>query len=570
MREIRILKELKHENIVNLIEVFRWKGKIFLVFEYVPHTVLEELENNQNGLDPLEAKKYMWQLIRGTEFVHQHNVIHRDIKPENLLISKHGALKICDFGFARFLSGPDTLYTDYVSTRWYRAPELLVGDANYGRGIDIWAIGCLLAELTTGQPLFPGESDLRTLQYILGTIGGKLTDKQKTVLENNPIFTGMDAVKSCVAASTISNLEQKLPHLSSDAMDFLKSCLAIDPSERPTCSQLLRHKYFEGDHELFEQELQEMILKDAAEFQMRTKAAVSQQNSTEPADSGPSQLRSIGEDKEENSSSDNLSANLLPEDGVPHKMEAPSTNDLIKSIPPGKSVNKVTITFNKPKHAAEHSGSSNELNVSFSKKTSTKVPPGGGAGPSTMILKDLSNPLKQAISKRSFKEADFQNPPSFLKSDTMIGSKVPAPESKYGLPQLKGKNIQPATGNYPKANRLVALPQITESKGSSEKVYLKNMSPQKQDLDSSFEYKPYAQPALNTSADENSNPSMFSTSIHGNKISGKKTDLKSSIFPAIPAVHQNQNVSSQITSFSRNQPYSTRSRMSKSSIYNTI
>ena len=119
MREIRILKELKHENIVNPIEVFRWKGKIFLVFEYVPHTLLEELENNPNGLVPLEVKKYMWQLIRGIEFVHQHNVIHRDVKPENLLISKHGALKICDFGFARFLSGPDSLYTDYVSTRWY-------------------------------------------------------------------------------------------------------------------------------------------------------------------------------------------------------------------------------------------------------------------------------------------------------------------------------------------------------------------------------------------------------------------------------------------------------------------
>ncbi len=127
MREIRILKELKHDNIVNLIEVFRWKGKIFLVFEYVPHTLLEELENNPSGVAPLEIKKYMWQLIRGTELIHQHNVIHRDLKPENLLISKHGALKICDFGFARFLSGPDSLYTDYVSTRWYVTVSLTPG-----------------------------------------------------------------------------------------------------------------------------------------------------------------------------------------------------------------------------------------------------------------------------------------------------------------------------------------------------------------------------------------------------------------------------------------------------------
>jgi len=119
MREIRILKEMKHENIVKLIEVFRWKGKIFLVFEYVPHTILEEIENNSEGLTKYEVKKYMWQLIKGTNFIHQYNVIHRDLKPENLLVSKGGVLKICDFGFARFLAGPGSLYTDYVSTRWY-------------------------------------------------------------------------------------------------------------------------------------------------------------------------------------------------------------------------------------------------------------------------------------------------------------------------------------------------------------------------------------------------------------------------------------------------------------------
>lgn len=119
MREIRILKEMKHENIVKLIEVFRWKRKIFLVFEYVPHTILEEIENNPEGLTQFEVKKYMWQLIKGTKFMHQYNVIHRDLKPENLLVSKEGVLKICDFGFARTLAGPGSLYTDYVSTRWY-------------------------------------------------------------------------------------------------------------------------------------------------------------------------------------------------------------------------------------------------------------------------------------------------------------------------------------------------------------------------------------------------------------------------------------------------------------------
>jgi len=96
--------------------------------------------------------------------MHRNRIVHRDIKPENLLLSASGLLKVCDFGFARELSSEKNfLYTDYVSTRWYRAPELLVGDAAYDESVDIWAVGCILAELFNGQPLFPGESDLHTL-----------------------------------------------------------------------------------------------------------------------------------------------------------------------------------------------------------------------------------------------------------------------------------------------------------------------------------------------------------------------------------------------------------------------
>ena len=144
LREVRILKQLKHDNIVNLIEVFRRKGKLYLVFEYVDRTILEDLEKHSDGLGLDNVKKITWQLCRAIEFCHAHNVIHRDIKPENLLVSKHGALKLCDFGFARTLAGPKAKYTDYVSTRWYRSPELLVGDTSYGKGVDVWAIGSMV------------------------------------------------------------------------------------------------------------------------------------------------------------------------------------------------------------------------------------------------------------------------------------------------------------------------------------------------------------------------------------------------------------------------------------------
>ncbi|KAJ1630584.1 kinase-like domain-containing protein [Pavlovales sp. CCMP2436] len=113
LREVRILKQLKHDNIVNLIEVFRRKGKLHLVFEYVERTILEDLERYPDGLDPLAVKKCLWQLLRSIHFCHSHN---------------NGALKLCDFGFARTLAGPGARYTDYVATRWYRGPELLTGD----------------------------------------------------------------------------------------------------------------------------------------------------------------------------------------------------------------------------------------------------------------------------------------------------------------------------------------------------------------------------------------------------------------------------------------------------------
>jgi cyclin-dependent kinase-like len=115
-----------------LIEHFRRKKRFFLVFEYLEHTILEELEKN-GSLDFSTSRKYIFQVLRALNFIHSNNVIHRDIKPENVLVSQLGVIKLCDFGFARPYGDNDAL-TDYVATRWYRSPELLVGDPHYGKG----------------------------------------------------------------------------------------------------------------------------------------------------------------------------------------------------------------------------------------------------------------------------------------------------------------------------------------------------------------------------------------------------------------------------------------------------
>ena len=164
MREIRILREYRNTNIVNLREVFREKGKLYLIFDYVQKTLLEELQATPEGLDFERIKSITYQIIQANNFLHEGKIIHRDIKPENLLISKSGVVKLCDFGFARPLnSSASYQYTDYVSTRWYRAPELLVGDADYSGTVDVWAIGCIFAEIFNGMPLFHGDSDMHTL-----------------------------------------------------------------------------------------------------------------------------------------------------------------------------------------------------------------------------------------------------------------------------------------------------------------------------------------------------------------------------------------------------------------------
>ncbi|TNN52086.1 Cyclin-dependent kinase-like 5 [Liparis tanakae] len=128
LRELKMLRTLKQDNIVELKEAFRRRGKLYLVFEYVERNMLELLEELPNGAPPDKVRSYIYQLIKAINWCHTNDIVHRDIKPENLLISSEDVLKLCDFGFARNLSeGTDANYTEYVATRWYRSPELLLG-----------------------------------------------------------------------------------------------------------------------------------------------------------------------------------------------------------------------------------------------------------------------------------------------------------------------------------------------------------------------------------------------------------------------------------------------------------
>ncbi|XP_054259607.1 cyclin-dependent kinase-like 4 isoform X2 [Macrosteles quadrilineatus] len=255
LREIRLLKSLKHPNLVNLLEVFRRKRKLHLVFEFCEHTVLHELERYPHGCPETMVRSITWQTLQGVAYCHQHNCIHRDVKPENILLTAQGVVKLCDFGFARLMS-PGENYTDYVATRWYRAPELLVGDTLYGPPVDVWAIGCVFAELVRGEALWPGKSDVDQLYLIRRTLGD-LTPRHMHLFKTNEFFAGI----SLPQPDSIEPLHEKLPkHSLTDPniLDFLHRCLDKEPSKRWTCEQLLTHPYFDNFHyQLPEQELEE-------------------------------------------------------------------------------------------------------------------------------------------------------------------------------------------------------------------------------------------------------------------------------------------------------------------------
>ncbi|XP_045502837.1 cyclin-dependent kinase-like 1 isoform X2 [Colias croceus] len=243
LREIRMLKNLKHPNLVNLIEVFRRKRKLHLVFEYCDHTVLHEMEKYPAGCPELLSKQIIWQTLQGVAYCHRHNCIHRDVKPENILLTSDGVVKLCDFGFARMIS-PGESYTDYVATRWYRAPELLVGDTMYSTPVDVWAIGCVFAELLSSEALWPGKSDLDQLYLIRKTLGD-LLPRHMTIFSQNSFFQGL----ALPEPTNFEPLEKKIPPRYANnelILDFLQKCLDKDPLMRWTCEQLLRHPIFEN------------------------------------------------------------------------------------------------------------------------------------------------------------------------------------------------------------------------------------------------------------------------------------------------------------------------------------
>ncbi|KAL0208902.1 hypothetical protein P9112_011489 [Eukaryota sp. TZLM1-RC] len=238
IREISLLKELRHPNIVRLENIIHNDARLYLVFEFLDQDLKKHCDSLRGAkLSPVLVKSFMYQLLSGIEFCHAHRVLHRDLKPQNLLIDRSGNLKLADFGLARAFGIPVRKYTHEIVTLWYRAPEILLGAQHYATPVDIWSIGCIFAEMVKSTPLFPGECEIEQLYKIFQILG----------TPNEDIWPGVSSLQDyCDAFPQYSpkNLADVVPGLCPQGLELLGQMLVYEPGRRISAKEALRHPYF--------------------------------------------------------------------------------------------------------------------------------------------------------------------------------------------------------------------------------------------------------------------------------------------------------------------------------------
>ncbi|CAN5973985.1 unnamed protein product [Sphagnum jensenii] len=238
LREIQALQRLSpHPNVIKLLEIIydQPTKKLALVFELMEMNIYELIRGRRNYVSEDRIKSYMYQLMKAMDHMHRNGIFHRDIKPENILIIEE-VLKLADFGSCRGMYSKQP-YTEYISTRWYRAPECLLTDGYYNYKMDMWGVGCVFFEIVSLFPLFPGNNELDQVQKIhkiLGTPPMQLLEKMKRSQHADFKFPHQDG----------TGIARLIPHASIMCVELLNKLLAYNPDDRLSAKQALRHVYF--------------------------------------------------------------------------------------------------------------------------------------------------------------------------------------------------------------------------------------------------------------------------------------------------------------------------------------
>ncbi|KAB8262358.1 kinase-like domain-containing protein [Aspergillus pseudonomiae] len=239
-REIKLLKQLRHENLIGLCDVFiSPRTDVYLVTELLSTDLGRLLE--AGPLEPQFVQYFAYQILRGLKYLHSAGVVHRDIKPSNLVIDENCDLKICDFGLSR---PQDHRMTGYVSTRYYRAPEVMLTWQMYGVEMDIWSAGCVVAEMLNGKPLFPGQDPINQFYLILDVLGNPSDKFISRICTTNTveIIRSLERREPRPLQSVIQNLDDY-------SRSLLERMLTLDPQERISAEEALQHPYMRMYHD---------------------------------------------------------------------------------------------------------------------------------------------------------------------------------------------------------------------------------------------------------------------------------------------------------------------------------
>ncbi|KAL4448281.1 hypothetical protein ABPG75_005500 [Micractinium tetrahymenae] len=247
LREMKLLRYLRHENVIAVRDIMRPASQdyndVYIVYELMD-TDLHQIIRSSQPLSDDHFQYFIYQILRGLKYIHSASVLHRDLKPSNLLLNATCDLKICDFGLARTSTENHNFMTEYVVTRWYRAPELLLSCDSYDAGIDVWSVGCILAELLQRRPLFPGKDYIDQLKLIIKTLG--------TPSDEELGFISAPKARAYIKAlATVerADLSKLFPGASPLAVDLLGRMLQFDPRRRISVEQALAHPWLAQLHD---------------------------------------------------------------------------------------------------------------------------------------------------------------------------------------------------------------------------------------------------------------------------------------------------------------------------------